>query len=257
MHGLWSLNVELIPLDPDLERNFRRARRTSIEMGDNVRNGHGEEHEEYQDARVGHVEQIRAYDVDFTTSLRELFALVATSSHSCIVLPPTNATHFDLKLHVIQLLPSFHGLDHESPYDHTKRIKDICATFKFQNFSEESIHLRLFPFSLQGKARAWLDSNTPGSITSWESLLTKFYSKFFSMSAVNKYQKEISSFTQEKDEKFSKCWERFKDLLIKCPPHGYEKQRLVQFFYQGLTQPNRSMIESMNGGAFLSLTGDC
>jgi hypothetical protein len=51
-------------------------------------------------------------------------------------------------------------------------------------------------------------------------------------------------------------WQRFKDLLIKCPPHGYEKWRLVQFFYQGLSQPNRSMIKSMNGGAFLSLMGD-
>jgi hypothetical protein len=40
------------------------------------------------------------------------------------------------------------------------------------------------------------------------------------------------------------------------PPHGYEKWRLVQFFYQGLSQPNRSMIESMNGGAFLNLMGD-
>jgi hypothetical protein len=45
-------------------------------------------------------------------------------------------------------------------------------------------------------------------------------------------------------------------MLIKCPPHGYEKWRLVQFFYQGFTQSNRSMIESMNGGAFLSLTGE-
>jgi hypothetical protein len=44
--------------------------------------------------------------------------------------------------------------------------------------------------------------------------------------------------------------------LIKCLPHGYEKWRLIQFFYQGLSQPNRSMIESMNGGEFLSLMGD-
>jgi hypothetical protein len=43
---------------------------------------------------------------------------------------------------------------------------------------------------------------------------------------------------------------------MKCLPHGYEKWRLVQFFYQGLSQPNRSMIELMNGGAFLNLTGD-
>jgi hypothetical protein len=176
-------------------------------------------------------EQVRAWDVDFTTSLRELFAPIATSSHLCIVLPPTNATHFDLKPHVIQFLPSFHGPDHENPYGHVKTFKDICATFKFQNFSEESVHLILFPFSLQGRARAWLDSNTPGSITSWESLLSKFYNKFFPMSVVNECRKEISSFTQEVDEKFSKSWECFKDLLIKCPPHGYEKWRLVQFFY--------------------------
>jgi hypothetical protein len=44
--------------------------------------------------------------------------------------------------------------------------------------------------------------------------------------------------------------------LIKFPPHGYKKWRLMQFFYQGLTQSNSSMIESMNGGAFMSLTGE-
>jgi hypothetical protein len=143
MHGWRSLNIELIPLDPDLERNFRRARRSSFEMGVNVRNEHGEEHEEYQDARARHVEQIRAYDMDFTASLRELFTPVATSSHSYIVLPPTNATHFDLKPHLIQLLPSFYGLDHENPYAHVNKFKNICATTKFQNFSEESVQLMI------------------------------------------------------------------------------------------------------------------
>jgi hypothetical protein len=265
MHGRRSQNLELIPIDPDLDRTLRRIRRAPAvseirgEMGDRRENIHENAEQpifENEDARAGNEEQARAWHVDFTTSLRDLFAPVATSSHSCIVLPPTNATHFDLKPHVIQLLPSFHGLEHENPYGHVKKFKDICATFKFHNFSEESVHLRLFPFSLHDRARAWLDSNTPGSITSWESLLSKFYNKFFPMSRVNEYKKEISSFTQEEDEKFSESWERFKDLLIKCPPHGYEKWRLVQFFYQGLSQPNRSMIESMNGGGFLSLTGD-
>jgi hypothetical protein len=201
----------------------------------------------------GENEQARASNVDYTTSLRDLFAPIATNSLLCIVLPPTNATHFDLKPHVIQLLSSFHGLDLENPYNHVKKFKDICAMFKFQNFFDESVCLRLFPFSLHDRARAWLDSNTPRSITSWESLLSKFYNKFFPMSKVNECRKDISSFTQEKDEKFSESLGCFKELLIICPPHGYKKWRLVQFFYQGLTQPNRSMIESKNGGAFLSL----
>jgi hypothetical protein len=250
------LNLELTPLDPDLERNIRRARRAQVEMGDNQRNPRVEEHEEFQNARAGNHEQRRAYDVDFTTSLRELFAPVATSSHSCIVLPSTNATHYDLKPHVIQMLLSFYDLDHENSYSHVKKFKNICATTKFQIFSEEAVHLKLFSFSLHDRAMEWLDSNAPRSITSWEELLKQFYNKFFSISRVNEARKEVSSFTQDEDEKFSECWARFKDLLIKCPPHGYEKWRLVQFFYQGLSQPNRSMIESMNGGTFLNLTGD-
>jgi hypothetical protein len=99
-------------------------------------------------------------------SLCELFASVATRSHSCIVLPPTNATHYDLKPHMIQMLPSFYGLDHENPYSHVKKFKNICATTKFQIFSKEVVHLRLFPFSLNDRAMEWLDSNTLGSITS-------------------------------------------------------------------------------------------
>jgi len=45
-------------------------------------------------------------------------------------------------------------LDLKNPYSHVKKFKDICATFKFQNFSEESVHLRLFPFSLHDRAKA-------------------------------------------------------------------------------------------------------
>jgi hypothetical protein len=81
------------------------------------------------------------YGLDFTIALHELFALTAVSTHSCIVLPPTNATHYDLKPYVIQMLPSFYGLDHENPYFYVKKFRSITATTKFQNFSEESVNL--------------------------------------------------------------------------------------------------------------------
>jgi hypothetical protein len=41
-----------------------------------------------EDARAKNGEQVKAWHVDFTTSLWDLFAFVTTSSHSCIVLPP-------------------------------------------------------------------------------------------------------------------------------------------------------------------------
>jgi hypothetical protein len=46
MHGRRSLNLELTPLDPDLERNIRRAGRAQAEMGDNQREPRVEQHEE-------------------------------------------------------------------------------------------------------------------------------------------------------------------------------------------------------------------
>ncbi|XP_062160955.1 uncharacterized protein LOC133868150 [Alnus glutinosa] len=195
-------------------------------------------------------------NVDPLRTLRELFAPITTNTPSCIMLPATNATHFDLKPNVIQILPTFNGLENEDPYVHVKEFLERCNTFEFQNFSDESLRLRLFPFSLHGKAKAWLHSNLPESITSWEILLTKFYNKFFPISRINEFRRKISTFCQEEDEKFCDSWERFKELTMKCPPHGFETWRLIQFFYNGLTQPERYMIESMNGGGFLNLTGE-
>ena len=53
MHGRRSLNIEITPLNPDLERHIKKAHRAHIEMGDNQRNANMEEQEDYQDARVG------------------------------------------------------------------------------------------------------------------------------------------------------------------------------------------------------------
>lgn len=191
-----------------------------------------------------------------TKTLRELFSPITTNTPSCIVLPATTAAHFELKPQIIQLLPTFHGLDREAPYMHVKEFLEICATCKFQNFTDDSVRLRLFPFSLKDKAKAWLNSLSPRSITSWELLVTKFLSKFFPVSKTNALRREIADFYQEEHEKFYESWERFKDLILKCPHHGFETWRLVQYFYNGLTQTNRNMIESMNGGGFLSLTDD-
>jgi hypothetical protein len=86
MLGRRSLNSELLPLDPDIERVFRKERRATVEMENNMAgNLHQPENEQH-----------RAENVDHNRSLRDLFAPFTINSPSCIVLPPTNATHFDL-----------------------------------------------------------------------------------------------------------------------------------------------------------------
>jgi hypothetical protein len=149
---------------------------------------------------------IMAEHVNNTKTLRESFSPITINPPSCIKLPATTAAHFELKPYIIQLLPSFHGFDHEDPYQHVKDFLKICSTFRFQNFSDESVHLKLFPFSLKEKAKAWLNSNVPRSITSWEIFVTKFLNKFFPVSKTNALRREIIDFAQKEHENFYESW---------------------------------------------------
>ena len=115
-------------------------------------------------------------------TLLEYFSPISSNAPSCIVLPTTNATHFELISSIIQLLPSFYGLEREDPYMHVKDFLEICSTFRFQIFLDESVKLRLFPFSLKDRAKAWLNSLPTGTITTWDQLFNKFLAKFFPMS---------------------------------------------------------------------------
>ena len=80
---------------------------------------------------------------------------------------------------MISLLPKFHGLDFENPYLHFKEFEELCSTFHDQSCNEETIRLKLFPFSLKDKAKTWLKSLRPRSIGTWQEMQIKFLKKFF------------------------------------------------------------------------------
>jgi hypothetical protein len=88
-------------------------------------------------------------------TLRDHMNPTRTSAPSCIVFSP-NASHFNFKPYIIQLLPSFHGLDLENPYLHLREFKEVCNTYNDSNCSINTIRLKLFPFSLKDKAKIWL-----------------------------------------------------------------------------------------------------
>jgi len=78
-----------------------------------------------------------------------------TSAPSCMVFPP-NASHFNFKPGIIQLLHFFHGLDLENPYLHLREFEEVCNTYNDLNCSMNTIKLKLFPFSLKDKVKTWL-----------------------------------------------------------------------------------------------------
>jgi hypothetical protein len=188
-------------------------------------------------------------------SLRQVFAPDATSAPSCIVVPD-NATRFDLKPSSFNNLPCFRGSENEDPYDHVRTFKEVCDLIKSPNSPIDLVRLRLFPFSLHDRAKAWLYNLRPESITFWEMMQSKFYHKFFPIAKINDYRIKITNFRQKEGERFTDHWEKFKELTMKCPPHGFKNEDIITFFYRGLTQSERNSLETMNGKEFLSLTGD-
>ena len=84
----------------------------------------------------------------------------------------------------------------------------------------------------------------------------KFYHKFFPIAKINDYHLKITNFRQKEGERFTNSWEKFKELTMKCPPHRFENETIVQYFYRGLTPSERNSLETMNGREFLNLTRD-
>ena len=141
----------------------------------------------------------------------------------------------------------------EDPNLHLAVFLKVCNTLKI-NGASDVIHLRLFPFSLMDKVRAWLHSLPLRSITMWDELIKAFLAKFFPPSKTASLRNQITSFAQRQDESLYEAWERFKDLLRLCPHHGLQKWMVVQTFYNGVTQPVWSMIDAAVGGTLISKT---
>ncbi|GJS49121.1 retrovirus-related pol polyprotein from transposon TNT 1-94 [Tanacetum coccineum] len=104
--------------------------------------------------------------------------------------------------------------------------------------------LRAFPVPLTGALSRWLRNQPSGSITTWEILKTKFLNKYCPHARTAKKIKEINNFQQDPDESLFRAWERFKELLMKCPQHYLTDMQEVILFYNGLDVPTRQILDS-------------
>ncbi|GKE35038.1 reverse transcriptase domain-containing protein, partial [Tanacetum coccineum] len=129
---------------------------------------------------------------------------------------------------------------------------------KFPNVPSTSVKLMLFPFSLEGTARIWLEKETPRSILTWDDLVSKFINKFFPPSKTTNLRNEITRFQQRFDETFYEAWDRFNDLLRACPHHGFSKLHQLDAFYNALNSNDQDSLNSAAGGNFLDkMPRDC
>ena len=63
----------------------------------------------------------------------------------------------------------------------------------------DNVRLRLFPFSLLGKAKMWFYTNK-ADFTTWETCSNAFLTKYFPVGKTNALRGKISGFQQLPDE---------------------------------------------------------
>nr|GEW47505.1 reverse transcriptase domain-containing protein [Tanacetum cinerariifolium] len=127
----------------------------------------------------------------------------------------------------------------------------VTSTFRHPEVPNTTIKLLLFPFSLEGEARLWLDKEPPRSILTWEDLVSKFINEFFPPSKTTYVCNEITNFIQKPNETFNEAWERFKDFLRQCPHHGFSELHQLDTFYNVLNPNDQDALDSAAERNFL------
>ncbi|KAH9781044.1 hypothetical protein KPL71_008308 [Citrus sinensis] len=233
--------------DPEIERTVRRLRReqrnseiassmNNLQDAGNL-NLHGplqpvniqEEQNEHANGRQPGNNNISYMADDRDMAIRDYDVLTPQVVHLGIIRPEVDAVNFELKPMMFQMLQT---VDYWS--------------------NTSALRPRLFPYSLRDRARAWLNSLPSDSITTWNELADKFLMKYFPPTKNAKLRNEIMSFHQLEDESLYEAWERFKELLRRCPHHGIPCCIQLETFYNGLNPSTRLMVDASANGALLS-----
>ncbi|GKE44679.1 hypothetical protein Tco_1471963 [Tanacetum coccineum] len=159
-------------------------------------------------------------------TMAELLQAPTEGYGDAIVIPTILAENFKLKHGLLNLVTSkqFYGFEKEDPHAHIRWFNKITSMIKYKDVPNSSIKLMLFPFSIEGASRIWLEKEPPCSILTWEDLVS------------------------------NEAWDRFKDLLRACPHHGFTELHQLDTFYNGLNPTDQDSLNAAAGGNLLTKT---
>ena len=84
--------------------------------------------------------------------------------------------------------------------------------------------------------------------------MQKFLKKFFPPTKIAQLAQEINTFRQLEGENLAEAWERFHELLKRCPRHRLTRWMQVHTFYKGMRDATKTMIDASAGGALMKKT---
>ncbi|GJQ98061.1 homeodomain-like protein [Tanacetum coccineum] len=144
-------------------------------------------------------------------------------------------------------------------------IHNIYTFYESESFESESEDIReidIETFTLEQylnvnntrnkKNNLKKTTTSPGHAKNWDELKQNFIRRFFPPAMILKQLGEIRNFKQEDGESLFHTWERYNDLLFKCPFHDLNDHQKVSTFYNGLKGQTRRIVDS--NGLILGLT---
>nr|GEU50655.1 reverse transcriptase domain-containing protein [Tanacetum cinerariifolium] len=108
-----------------------------------------------------------------------------------IVIPEINADHFKIKTNLLQLVQAnpYHGFERENPHTHINKFKRITSTLKFRDVPNDVIKLMMFPYSLEGNARVWMNTTSRENASKTDDRIDKLADQI--STSVDIFSKEV------------------------------------------------------------------
>nr|GEU75916.1 reverse transcriptase domain-containing protein [Tanacetum cinerariifolium] len=120
------------------------------------------------------------------------------------------ANEFAIKGNHLTLIKGnqFDGRTKTNPHKHIHEFLGICDMFKYKDTKNEVVRLMMFPLSLTGEAKTWLDKLNDGTIKTCDELRTAFISQLFPPALFDRLLREIQAFSQHENESLTDAWLR-------------------------------------------------
>ncbi|GJX56731.1 hypothetical protein Tco_0286628 [Tanacetum coccineum] len=101
-----------------------------------------------------------------------LLAMVSPTTPGSAITIPETANEFAIKGNHLTLVKGnqFDGRTKTDPHKHIHEFLRICDMFKYRDTENEVVRLMMFPLSLTGEAKTWLDELNEGTIETWDEL---------------------------------------------------------------------------------------
>jgi hypothetical protein len=113
--------------------------------------------------------------------------------------------------------------------------------------TQNQMWARHFLFLLLEKSLQWFYTQPTETMQNWGALMRAFMKEYYSSGKTQTLCNKIATFDQYPTETISEAFDHFNEYTYVVLHHKFQKEDLVQKFYQGLTMASR-MITNVSVG---------